>query len=538
MASFNKLPAFNKLSTFNKLPTLNKLPTMTPLPDEIWHAIFSHFYCTIPNGHWSLIREDFDRRALRFLLDLSRVCRQFYSVVQRQLYCIIISGIRRDEHQRQVHLARSLVAHPELGLNVRWLTIDDIMWPSDVHFSNQLEERIRSLNMPQTFQRLWNNAVPSTDISTTPRDRNNLTTFILALTPSVRLVDISYSFPSKALSWLLGGSLGKRRGLPYPDSGEFFDDEYEQAAPFGNVAESYANHLPNLVELHLRNPSYNSPMVASPPIADFRRALIHPNLRTLRVQGFHWLSLERETRVWASFPIRIQCLELADAIIDAATIRHVLTICKDLRSLYITLGNARKLGVGFNWEFDLTSIGNTLRERGRNLVEFGLQTDGFEVRGTCHGRIGSLQDMPGLKHLYITKDNFVGVHGGEDMLMLHESLPFSLETLCLYPEYRLSPEADYPDVFQETNDEICGVQVGSDFPDLREITIYRFCAEEKAKGGEFGCPVEGWKLVETETIVGSVEEPAEGSAEGSSIKRMVRLNSYLTRKPIHGARSV
>ncbi|KAI8681813.1 hypothetical protein NCS55_00434600 [Fusarium keratoplasticum] len=495
---------------------------MIRLPDEIWHDIFSRLLCGIPNVKWTLLRDRMNRDPLKILIILSLVSRQFHRVAQGLLFRIIVSGVRDDEHERQAKLARTLATHPDFGLNVRAIAIDDIEWPRDAGFSNMLEECLDSLNMPQSFQRLWDKKMHSAHVNMTPRNRNNLTSFILALTPYVRLVDITYSCPSKALFWLLGGSLGKRKELAYADCSEFFGNEDEQT-PYGNVAETYANHLPNLQELRLRGVGYNSAIEPSPPITDFRRVLIHPNLRILRAQGFHWLGFEKETRLWASFPLRLQCLDISEAIIDAPTIRHILAICKDLRSLYITLGNVRKSGFDINWEFDLTSIGHSLREFGRNLVEFGLHTDGFEEHRHCYGRIGSLESMPRLKHLCITKENLVGVHGLEETKLLNEALPFTLETLCLYSEFYHPPDADYPDVFQEVNDEVCGVLVGGDYPDLREVTILRLSVEEKVRGGEFGGAVEGWDLIETMQL-----------EQGYNPKKLMHLNTYLTRKRPYG----
>lgn len=492
---------------------------MIRLPDEVLYGIFSHFQFAIPDVKWTLLRDRINHDPIRILLNLSLVCRQFYSVAQCLLYRIIVSGIRDDEHERQALLARAFATHPQLGLNVRAIVMDDTAWPGDAASSNLLEERLGSLNMPQAFQRRWDKKTQSASINMTPRNRNNLTAFILTLTPYVKLVDITYSCPSQAMFWLLGGSLGKRKEIASTDSSDVCDNE-EGHPPYGNVTESHANHLPNLQELRLRGADYNSAIEPSPPITDFRLALLHPCLRTLRVQGFHWLSLEKETRLWASFPIRVQRLDISEAIIDAAAIRHILTICKDLRSLHISLGSVRKSGSDVNWEFDLTRIGYALRDLGRNLVEFGLQTEGFEEHRHCEGRLGSLQNLTNLKQLWITKENLVGVHGREDTLLLNEALPFSLETLCLYSEYYLSPEADYPDVYQEVNDEVCGVLVGGEFPELRAVTILRFCVEEKLKGGEFGGAVEGWDLLETILL-----------EKGNNPKRLMHLNTYLTRKP-------
>lgn len=492
---------------------------MIRLPDELWYSIFSKYEYDIPDVKWTLLRDRVNHDPIKTLIILSFVCRQFYRVAQGLLYRIIVSGIKDDEHERQVKLARTLAVHPELGLSIRYLIIDDTELPRDVRLANLFEQRLGSLNMPQPFQRLWDQKTQIASTSTTPCNRNNLPTFILALTPFVRLVDITYTCPSQAMFWMLGGSLGKRRELAYTDSSELYHNGDGQTPPYGNVAESYANHLPNLQELRLRGAGYNSAIEPSPPIADFRRVLLHPNLRTMRVQGFHWLSFEKETRLWASLPIRIQRLDLSEVIIDAPTIKHVLTICKDLRSLYITLGNIRKSGFDLNWEFNLTDIGDSLRKLGRNLFEFGLHTDGFEEHRACTGRIGSLERMPGLKHLCVTKENLVGVHGYEGTLGLNEALPFTLETLCLYSEYYLPPEADYPDVFQEVNDEVCGILVGWDYPELREVTVLRFCSEEKIRGGEFGAAVEGWDLIENMYL-----DP------GYNPNKMMHLNTYLTRK--------
>ncbi|KAL2689390.1 hypothetical protein Neosp_003443 [[Neocosmospora] mangrovei] len=495
---------------------------MIRLPDEIWNSIFSRYLCDIPNVQWILLRDRLNRDPLKVLLILSLVSRQFHRVAQGLLFQLIVAGVRDDEHERQVKLARTLAAHPDVGLNTRAMCIDDIEWPTDPVLSNMLKERIDSLNMPESFKGLWDNKMDSTNVNMTPRDRNNLTSFILALTPYVKLVDITYSCPSQAMFWLLGGSLGKRKELAYTECSEFCDEDV-QTRYGGNMAETYANHLPNLQELRLRGVGYNSAIEPSPPMADFRRVLLHPNLKTLRAQGFHWLGFEKQTRLWASFPIRLQRLDLSEAIIDAPTIRHILTICKDLRSLYITLGNVRKSGFDINWEFDLNCVGDALRGPGRNLIEFGLHTDSFEEHRHCYGRIGSLESMRKLKHLCITKEHLVGIHGFEGTPLLNEALPFTLETLCFYPEYHVSPDADYPDVYQEVNDEVCGVLVGDDYPDLREVTILRFSTEENIRGGEFGGAVEGWDLIETIQI-----EP------GYNPKKLMHLNTYLTRKKPFG----
>lgn len=494
---------------------------MIRLPDEIWHDIFSRLLSDIPHVKWIHVRDSLDRDRFQILLILSLVSRQFHRVAQGLLFQIVISGVGDDEHERQATLAYTLAAHPGFGLNVQALAIDDIEWPRDAGLSNMLQECLDSINMPQPFQRLWDENRHTVNINMTPRDRNNLTSFILALTPHVKLVDITYNCPSKALFWLLGGSLVKRKELAHADLSEFFANEDEQT-PSGNVAETYANHLPNLEELRLRGPGYNSAIEPSPPMTDFRRVLIHPNLTTLRAQGFHWIDFEKETRLWSSFPISLQCLDISDTIIDAPAIRHILRICKDLHTFYITLGNVRKAGFDVDWVFDLTSIGYSLREFGRNLVEFGLHTNAFEHHRRCFGRIGSLESMPRLKHLYITKENLMGVHGLEESLLLSEALPCTLETFCFYPECYLSPDADYPDVYQEVNDEVCGVLVDGNYPEMQEVTIFRLCPEDKLKGGEFGAAVEGWDLVETMQL-----EPEPNP------EKLMRLNTYLTRKPTY-----
>ncbi|RSM01068.1 hypothetical protein CEP52_008720 [Fusarium oligoseptatum] len=493
---------------------------MIRLPDEIWCLIFSKYEYAIPDVKWTLLRDRINHDPINVLINLSRVCRQFYRVAQDLIYRIILSGVGDDEHERQVKLARSLALHPQLGLNVRAIAIDDTGLPTDARLASLLEDRIRSLNMPQTFWTLWDQRTQIASTSTTPRNRNNLPTFMLALMPSVKLVDITYTCPSQALFWILGGSLGQRGELANADFSELYYNGDGQTPPYGNLAESYANHLPNLQELRLRGADYNSAIEPSPPMADFRRVLLHPTLLTLRVQGFHWLSFGMETRLWASLPIRVQRLDLSEVIIDAPTIRHILTICKDLRSLFITLGNVQKAGVDANWEFNLTDIGNALRRQGRKLFEFGLLTDGFEAHRPCQGKLGSLERMPDLRHLYLTKDNLVGVHGSEDMLNLNETLPFTLETLCFYPESRQTPEADYPDVYQEVNDEVCGVLVSYTYPELREVTLLRCNTEEKIRGGEFGAGVEGWNLAEDVFI-----------ETGDNNKEIMHINTLLTRKP-------
>ncbi|UPK91556.1 hypothetical protein LCI18_002491 [Fusarium solani-melongenae] len=502
--------------------SFNKLPTMIRLPDEIWHDIFLRLLCPLPKVKWTEVRDKLNRDPVRLLLILSLVSRQFHRVAQGLLFRVIVSGVRDDEHERQAKLARTLATHPDYGLNARAIAIDDVEWPTDAGLSNMLEECLASRNMPQSFRTLWDTNMHNAYVNKTPRDRNNLTSFILALTHDVKFVDLTYSCPSQPLFWLLGGSLGRRERLAYAECNEFFGNEDEQMLN-DNAAETYANHLPHLRELRLRGVGYNSDIELSPPITDFRRVLIHPNLTILRAQGFHWLGFEKETRLWASFPIRLQVLDICEAIIDAKAIRHMLAICKDLRSLYITLGNVRKAGFDVDWEFDLTTIGHSLRQFGRNLVEFGLHTDGFEANRHCFGRIGSLESMPRLRHLCITKENLVGEHGLEETLVLNEALPFALESLCFYPEFYVSPEADYPDVYQETNDEVCGVLVCDDYPDLREVTILRISEEEKVKGGEFGGAVEGWDLVETMRLV-----------TGDNPNSLMHLNSFLTRKRPYG----
>lgn len=442
------------------------------LPDEIWRQIFSHFEMVLHDGYRNL-------EPLKNLTALSLVSRRFHHMAQSPLYrTVLLWGLNDlyfgDRHELYLRLAKAPANNAQLGLSTREISLahgnlsieDDIM--------DLLGDRIESLNIPSEFIDLLKRDIIF------GRKGSGVASFLLALMPRVRLVELClYNETSLALPYLLGGRLSQNTGEPH----------------------TVANHLHNLQELRITAAQGQT----CEYIDCFESIFLHPNLRILKLSGFDLTEDNIMDTEWPDYPCNLRQLNLDKCIVDASTIRDVLSCCKKLEIFTITAGSYDTAGdlLYRVWKVDLNEFGDVLRELGQNLVKFELDTSAYRRVRDAAGKIGSLQSLKALTHLSIARDDFVGAEDDPSAIPLAEALPTSIEVMGFKEDatnFQLVQEA-YE--YKKMHDEMYGLAVGGQFPGLREITLLRQGIPEKHR---FEREVPGWDIEDTDWPVGSAVE--------------------------------
>jgi hypothetical protein len=213
----------------------------------------------------------------------------------------------------------------------------------DLGAQPKLQELLPSLDLPNAMQRQMEIRLEESRHNSSGYGDIGITVFILAVMPCVRLVDLSFHGAAALIRMMSG----------HPDIGERLigdvNDKYaatdqderkdlttkaknqeSSSVSFGNL------DLPDLEELQLRA---GDPKYKTTPFHFIEAALLHPNLKALRLHGISWLQKSLDLS-WPREPCRVQVLDLRESLIDASSLGHILQRFTDLRTLPIHLGDS------------------------------------------------------------------------------------------------------------------------------------------------------------------------------------------------------
>lgn len=445
------------------------------LPNEIWGQIFSHLKVNL--------RDEYrDLEPLKTLTALSLVSRRFHDLAQTPLYrTLLLWGLNDsyfdDRHDLHFLLAKALANNPQLGLSAREISLAHGNLSIEHNLMNLLTHRIGSLKMSSEFTDLLKR-----DIIFGQRG-SGVASFLLALMPRVRLVELYfYKESSLALPYILGGRLSQDTVKPH----------------------TVANHLHHLQELRITSAQGQTCV----NISDFELILLHPNLRTLQLSGFDWTENKIMYMKWPNYPCNLRQLNLDACIVDASTMRDVLSRCTKLEIFTISAGSPGIAGqIPYrDWNVDLNEFGDILRELGQNLVKFELDTWAYRRVRDARGKIGSLQSLKALTHLSIARNDFVGAEDHPSAISLVEALPISIEVMDFKGDVIDSQMGHEEYRYEKMHDEMYRLAVGGQFPSLRAMTLFR---PGIPKQHRFQRKVPGWDVEDTPSVVGSALEALE-----------------------------
>ncbi|KAL3588368.1 hypothetical protein FPOAC2_10522 [Fusarium poae] len=468
------------------------------ITDEIWSYIFSHFECPMPrkgwhnDAEWTGERWERKKHDRDQLLALCLVNRQFRRIAQQLLHRSIPIrdrfSLRESSSSLSNLLIRTLHSNPTLAGNIRALKLVEVSgYRENVDFERALDH----LNLePSLASRLKTRLFCSGGVDS----------LLPLYTPQVQLIDYTMTNYDSNRHWMMSGMLGlevdveilwhkiryigdrsiDQRDLSYsPDEQKINQQALTDAV--GNMSVNQGL-FPNLEEVRLRGQDIRSGFVAAWSIEPI---LLNPNLKTLRTFGVDWYMGGKQKFVWPTHQSNLECLDLQETVIDADTLKSIMTRCPKLKSLSIdwadiyqkatykdAIDQALDRGLNgymdrsnygsdddddddydqdspappdpvYDIHVDLTGFGDVLREHGRDLEELAVSTFNYkntEFESYCEGYIGTLRDFTKLKHLKIDCHDLLGVdnedfiHGPRMINELGHVLPTSIETLYLYNE--------------------------------------------------------------------------------------------------------
>ncbi|KAI8712650.1 hypothetical protein NCS52_01363600 [Fusarium sp. LHS14.1] len=445
------------------------------LPNEIWGQIFSHLKVVLQDEYRDL-------EPLKTLTALSLVSRRFHNLAHTALYhTLLLWGLNDsyfdDRHDLHFLLAKTLANNPQLGLSTREISFAHGNLSIEHDVINLLGHKIGSLNMSSEFTNLLQR-----DIMFGQRG-SGVASFLLALMPRVRLVELYfYKESSLALPYILGGRLSQDTIKPH----------------------TVANHLHHLQELRITSAQGQSCV----NIDDFELILLHPTLRTLQLSGLDWTENKIMDMEWPDYPCNLRQLDLDECIVDASTMRDVLSRCTKLE---ISTISARSHGIAGqipyrDWNMDLNEFGDVLRELGQNLVEFELDTWAYRRVRDARGKVGSLQSLKAVTHLSIARNDFVVAEDDPRAIPLVEALPTSIEIVDFKGDVIDSQMGHEEYRHEKMHDEMYRLAVGGQFHSLRAMTLFRPGIPRQHR---FQRKVLGWDVEDTPSVVGSAFEALE-----------------------------
>lgn len=481
---------------------------MIPIPDEIWHQIFSHYESVLPEDPWWMYGTQIDHSVRKTLMSIFLVSRQFHRVAQPLLYrTVLIEGGHYDNEWRQGHLIRTLAASPDLGRHTRTISLKEYRLISNPAFYAILQELLPSLDLPTAMRRHMEVKLEESIRRSDDWRSIDLAAFLLALMPRVRLVDLSYH-GSKTLIWMMSGRADMNEQLIRNPGDKNSDNEGDSLGEgthkdailnsdgLGMTRASFANYgLPHVEELRLRTGDCRRD---STPIHSIEAVLLHPNLKTLRLFGSNWLQKSLDLLRWPKEPCGVQFLELRESLVEASSLRHILTRFGGLRTLLVHLaGCARYDDDETEWEMNLDEIGLLLRELGQDLEELSLDTNNYEEYdegfGQCEGHLGSLREMRSLKHLSVVYKDLIDDSAEPlEAPTLADVLPCTLETLHFHWDEKYRGEESYRRRCGYVNDAVRKLLERGHMHNLRQVSIERYYNESLE--GEFDGPVAGWDM--------------------------------------------
>ncbi|KAJ3548448.1 hypothetical protein NM208_g995 [Fusarium decemcellulare] len=484
---------------------------MPSIPDEIWHNVFSFFQCHLPQDNWWMYGMQIDRGPTsppQALLSLSLVCKRFRRIAQPLIYRTILLEGRDDSIERQISLAKTLVSAPQLGLNTRVVTLndalnDDLKYGSDkayYKYQDILNSAWRSFDSPPAFKKCLEEELGR-------GDEVGLATFLLALMPNVRLVDLTSYATTRSLLWLLSGrqemtramflrrtrkKTGRVHGSDDNDTDIAKHDD-DQGLSQGVANYVYGNYgLTHLEEVRIRLADLSAFPIS---IDDLEPALLHPRLKKLRLYGDMWLKNNIQKLKLPDEPWNLEYLEVKESLFTHSSLKSILTHCKSLKSLSMEMASFQKDSQDDEgpWHLDLVRFGDVLRELGQDLETLDLDILGG-TNSECKRRLGSLAQLKSLRHLGIHVGILVPWQDGVGPdTILAGVLPESLQSVHL----RWDANLYYDNVAKRYRDRVDLALVqfltGNQFPNMRRITIER---SESKRMNEFDGKVDGWVVHE------------------------------------------
>ncbi|KAJ0104414.1 hypothetical protein J7T55_010878 [Diaporthe amygdali] len=438
---------------------------MRPVPDEIWHQIFSHHQCVLVEDKW-----------------------WFSTVWHCLLYTKLSFSKEAIAKRRDMNiLPATLAAGPNLGLHTRTITLDDADLPPTFVFGLMIQKLLKSLELPTTLRKHIETRLEEDARYNYYSSRYvGVAVFILALTPGRS--DMTEQLMQDTEK---GDSDTEEDRIDE----ETRKDDAVNLSAHEMAGASFANYgLPDLEELRLRTGDCTD---NSTYIHSIEAALLHPNLKVLRLLGIDWLQKSLRLLKWPDEPCSVQLLELKENLIEASSLRHIFSRFTSLRTLLIHLADCRRYMYDtdeIEWEVYLNEFGSILRELGQDLVEFSLHTTNFESDGICEGHLGSLREMRSLRHLKVIYTDLVNtrVEPSEQVSKLVDVLPPSLETLHLHWDDRHCGQEYYKRRCEYVNQGVTELLEHGHMPNLRQVSIERYYNETME--GEFDGPIGGWDM--------------------------------------------
>lgn len=200
---------------------------------------------------------------------------------------------------------------------------------------------------------------------------------------------------------------------------------------------------------------------------------------------------------------RTEFLELRESLVEAASIRHILTSFTNLRTLIIHLSDRERQEDHDAWPLMLEEFGSILRELGQDLVELSLSTsnseDYLDGDAKYEGCLGSLVEMRSPRHLRVLTeqlvDDILQREYREEVPSLADVLPPSLEPLHLQFD---EPHLGNPGL--ERHGHRCDFVNGAvkrllehgHMPNLRQFSVERDYYQTQEV--ELDGPIAGWNV--------------------------------------------
>ncbi|CAH0046217.1 unnamed protein product [Clonostachys solani] len=446
---------------------------MDSMPNEILTQIFSNLQCEIPShDSWEKPYLPLAKSGLPNDLRLvSLVCRKFRNVARPLMYrtvsmtsetatrtspqTVVRTNQTRDYGDLMDAFLRTLFAEPQLGLNIRHLRIDS--WDTSMNVPGMVRELLESKKDISDVQKKlltgWL-AFPTDHLE------DGVVLITLILSPKLRSVDLrTYTNDSTFSEYLSGirkieNSVFRPRdpdpfavelgeldiNEPELASGAITTNDYSLAASSESDEEDTESILPDLKEIRRR---FLSPRACG-AISKFQNVLFNPKLETLRLHGFMWTRFEINQKArFSEISCYLKKLQLECCLVDHEALENILSRCKELRSLSMTLPDLRRVGfMGLNPNVNLKEMGNVLRTYGTNLETFELDTYDYSYFYHAKRPFGSLHMLESLRHLKISAGDILELGDGtvneeeeevRDVFSapLKNNLPLSLESLYI-----------------------------------------------------------------------------------------------------------
>ncbi|KAF4952604.1 hypothetical protein FGADI_6676 [Fusarium gaditjirri] len=450
-------------------------------PNEILAHICSIIECEVMEGGWDT------KSSYLALLSLSRVCKRLRAIAEFYLYRSIFL-LEEDPDEKWFQLARGLQQDPLRGLATRTFCsqrYDPMAPPSFLRFltryflepssspgRDEIPPGLRSAIQHELKYRIFK------------RPYRSLRVLLLLLMPELRHLELTIT-DLKSTPFFLNDAFKSDQDQGY--CGFEVDEEGQGYDDIPDIM--FFRHLESVT---LR--SYDDKMGSSIRGKTVSSLINHPSIKTLRFDGFALLHSTCMRLNWNKGPSNLTRLDLENCLVQPMSLKRILEKCTRLTHLNMDLTGHGDLK---DPSQNLEEFGVVLREHGRNLVELSIMKPIWDPHiADPFNFIGPLKELTVLRHLSISRNNFVGPIDDEtkNIITMHDALPESLETLNIEAEVA----GCYCDVYRvrQTEELICNMlQYEQLPPGLKQIHMDMLPGRE-AQGHEVTEAVElgGWQI--------------------------------------------